>query len=83
MGSWVHKILARKKQESISGEPFFLPVVAESFSLEMSVDHCSFQIYVNHLKAGSLLFFVLFFLFFFMNLTKCCVIFVFFIHQKP
>ena len=64
MGSWVHKILARKKQESISGEPFFLPVVAESFSLEMSVDHCSFQIYVNHLEAGSLLFFVLFFLVF-------------------
>ena len=68
MGSWVHKILARKKQESISGEPFFLPVVAESFSLEMSVDHCSFQIYVNHLKAGNLLFFVLFFLVFFHEL---------------
>ena len=68
MGSWVHKILARKKQESISGEPFFLPVVAESFSLEMSVDHCSFQIYVNHLKAGNLLCFVLFFLVFFHEL---------------
>ncbi len=38
-----------------------------------------FGFFVNHLKAGSLLFFS----FSFMNLTKCCVILVFFIHQKP
>ena len=82
MGSWVHKILARKKQESISGEPFFLPVVAESFSLEMSVDHCSFQIYVNH-QGWKFIVSCFVFLVFFMNLTKCCVIFVFFINQKP
>ena len=47
MGPWVHKQNLwgfgfikswYEKQESISGEPFILPVVAESFSLEMSLD---------------------------------------------
>ena len=53
VGSWVRKFFGAlgsqnpgtKKQESISGEPFILPVVAESFSLEMSLDHCSFQLF--------------------------------------
>lgn len=48
VGSWVRKKFGAlgsqnpgtKKQESIPGEPLILPVVVESFSLEMSLDNC-------------------------------------------
>jgi len=43
MGPWVYKILVQKNKKVYQAHLLFCHVVLESFSLEMSVDRCSFQ----------------------------------------